>query len=97
MIIERDKGKFEYLGEKEIAKGAPRLPSAFATDGLLTDNRGDFPFGGHRLSSLYRICYVEASPLTNGYFSASFSQKYSPGVRGWKTPAGRHHTRAQTE
>ena len=69
--------KDEYLGEKEIAKDAPRPPSAFATDRLLTDNRGDFPFGGHRLSSLYRKTEGVASSLTNRYFSASFSLKYS--------------------
>ena len=69
--------KDEYLGEKEIANSAPRLPSAFATDWLFTDNRGDFPFGGHRLSSLYRNTKVAPSELTNRYFSASFSLKYS--------------------
>ena len=82
--------KDEYLGEKEIAKGAPRLPGVFKTDRLLTDNRGDFPFGGHRLSSLYRRTETAASTLTKRYFSASFSLKYSnsaftgvtaPGVR----------------
>ena len=69
--------KDEYLGEKEIAKGAPRLPGVFTADWLLTDNRGDFPFGGHRLSSLYRTFNSASSPLTNRYFSASFSLKYS--------------------
>ena len=82
--------KDEYLGEKEIAKGAPRLPGVFTADRLLTDNRGDFPFGGHRLSSLYRTLHSAESLLTNRYFSASFSLKYSnsaftgvtaPGVR----------------
>ena len=69
--------KGEYLGEKEIAKGAPRLPGVFTTDWLLTDNRGDFPFGGHRLSSLYRSFENGALSLTKRYFSASFSLKYS--------------------
>ena len=69
--------KNEYLDEKEIAKGAPRLPSVFATDWLFTDNRGGFSFGGHRLSSLYRRTETVASALTNRYFSASFSLKYS--------------------
>lgn len=69
--------KDEYLSEKEIAKGAPRLPGVFTADRLLTDNRGDFPFGGHRLSSLYRKTETAASTLTKRYFSASFSLKYS--------------------
>lgn len=69
--------KDEYLGEKEIARGAPRLPSVFTTDWLLTNNRGDFPFGGHRLSSLYRKIETVAASLTDRYFSASFSLKYS--------------------
>ncbi len=69
--------KDEYLGEKEIAKGAPRLPGVFTTERLLTDNRGDFQFGGHRLSSLYRKTETAALSLTNCYFSASFSFKYS--------------------
>ena len=77
MIRHREGLKGEYLGEKEIAKDAPRPPSAFATDRLFTDNRGDFPFGGHRLSSLYRKTDYAASSLTNRYFSASFSLKYS--------------------
>lgn len=69
--------KDEYFGEKEIAKGAPRLSSVFTTERLLTDNRGDFPFGGHRLSSLYRKTKTAAPALTKRYFSASFSLKYS--------------------
>ena len=82
--------KDEYLGEKEIANGAPRLPGVLTTERLLTDNRGDFPFGGHRLSSLYRTLNSAASTLTKRYLSASFSLKYSnsaftgvtaPGVR----------------
>ena len=77
MIHAVDGLKDEYLGEKEIANGAPRPPSAFATDWLLTDNRGDFPFGGHRLSSLYRNTKVAPSELTNRYFSAFSSLKYS--------------------
>ena len=82
--------KDEYLGEKEIAKGAPRLPGVFTTERLLTDNRGDFPFGGHRLSSLYRTFENATLNLMNRYFAISFSLKYSnstfagvtaPGVR----------------
>ena len=69
--------KDEYLGEKEIAKDAPRPPSGFTADRFFTDCRGDFPFGGHRLSSLYRKIKFAASKLTNRYFSASFSLKYS--------------------
>ena len=69
--------KDEYLGEKEIVKGAPRLPGAFTTAGLLTDNQGDFPFGGHRLSSLYRIFQNAGLTLTKRYPAASFSPKYS--------------------
>ena len=69
--------KNEYLDEKETSSGAPRLPGVFKTDRLLTDNRGDFPFGGHRLSSLYRRTETAASTLTKRYFSASFSPKYS--------------------
>jgi hypothetical protein len=77
MIRALDSWKDEYLGEKEIAKGAPRLPGVFTADRLFTDNRGDFPFGGHRLSSLYRNFMSGALTLTPRYFSASFSLKYS--------------------
>ena len=81
MIRAVDGLKDEYLGEEKAAlqslENAPRLPSAFATDWLFIDNRGDFPFGGHRLSSLYRNTKVAPSELTNRYFSASFSLKYS--------------------
>ena len=77
MIMAQDRAKGEYLSEKEIAKGAPRLTSAFTTDWLLTDNRGDFPFGGHRLSSLYRTFHDASSALIKRYFAASFSPKYS--------------------
>jgi hypothetical protein len=96
----------EYLGEKDATSGAPRLPSAFATERLLTDNRGGFPFGGHRLSSLYRTSEPATLTLTPRYFSASFSHKYSPGAAswsplvqeqmaaGWKTPVVQHHKRA---
>ena len=80
--------KNEYLDEKEIAKGAPRLPSAFATDWLFTDNRGDFPFGGHRLSSLYRNSMDAASALIKRYFSASFSLKYSNSTHQRATTPG---------
>ena len=80
--------KDEYLGEKEIAKDAPRPPSAFATDRLLTDNRGDFPFGGHRLSSLYRKIDVQVLKLTNRYFAASFSLKYSNSIHHRVTTLG---------
>ncbi len=69
--------KDEYLGEEKAAKNAPRLPSAFATDWLFTDNRGDFSLGGHRLSSLYRIFKSGALTLTPRYFSAFSSPKYS--------------------
>ena len=69
--------KDEYLDEKEIAEGAPRLPGVFTTDRLFTDNRGDFPFGGHRLSSLYRTFHDAASALIKRYFAAFFSPKYS--------------------
>jgi hypothetical protein len=87
MINRLDGSKNEYLGEKEIAKGAPRLPGVFTTERLLTDNRGDFPFGGHRLSSLYRIFENAALPLTERYFSASFSLKYSNStLQGVTTP-----------
>ena len=67
----------EYLSEKEIAKGAPRLLGVFTADRLLTDNRGDFPFGGHRLSSLYRTFENATLNLMNRYFAISFSLKYS--------------------
>ena len=80
--------KDEYLGEKEIAKGAPRLPGVFKTDRLLTDNRGDFPFGGHRLSSLYRNSMDAASALIKRYFSASFSLKYSNSTHQRATTPG---------
>ena len=73
--------KGEYLGEEKAAvwslENAPRLPSAFATDWLFADNRSDFSLGGHRLSSLYRILNSAASTLTNHYFSAFSSLKYS--------------------
>lgn len=77
MIRESRVVKDEYLGEKEATRGAPRLPSVTTSERLLTDNRGDFPFGGHRLSSLYRRTETAASTFTKRYFSASFSLKYS--------------------
>lgn len=86
----------EYLREEKAAgfvqKNAPRLTGAFATDRLLTDNRGDFSLGGHRLSSLYRRGHVVVYWLSNGYFSAFSSLKYSnstlrgvtaPEMRAW--------------
>ena len=73
--------KDEYLGEEKAAarslENALRLPSVFTSDRLLTDNRSDFSLGGHRLSSLYRILNSAASTLTNHYFSAFSSHKYS--------------------
>jgi hypothetical protein len=69
--------KGEYLGEEKAGKDAPRLPSAYATDWLFTDNRSDFSLGGHRLSSLYRKSKAAASVLTNRYFSAFSSLNYS--------------------
>lgn len=81
----------EYLGKEEmraiLLKGAPRSPSACASAWLLTDDRGDFSFDGHRLSSLYRTTRHAALTLMDRYFSASSLIKYSPGARGWKTPA----------
>jgi hypothetical protein len=94
MIVGPERQEDEYLGEKDATRGAPRLPSAFATERLLTGNRGGFPFGGHRLSSLYRTSKTALSTLMKHYFPASFSHKYSPGVRGWTTPVVLHHTRA---
>lgn len=91
--------KGEYLGKEkatmDLFKDAPRLPSAHATDRIFTDNRGDFSLDGHRLSSLYRKSETAFSVLTNRYFSAFSLQKYSPGVRGWKTPAALDQTKAQ--
>ena len=73
--------KDEYLDEEKAVerglKDAPRLPSAFATDWLLTDNRSDFSLGGHRLSSLYRAFVYALSSLTKRYFAAFSSLKYS--------------------
>ena len=88
MIRDHDRLKDEYLDEKEIAKDAPRPPSAFATDRLFTDNRGDFPFGGHRLSSLYRNSMDAALALIKRYFSASFSLKYSNSTHQRATTPG---------
>ena len=88
MIQVRSGLKDEYLDEKEIAKAAPRLPGIFMTDRLLTDSRGDFPFGGHRLSSLYRTFEHAQVSLTNCYFSASFSLKYSNSTDAGVTAPG---------
>ncbi|MGB8815475.1 MAG: hypothetical protein WCC57_20045, partial [Paracoccaceae bacterium] len=62
-------------------------PSACATDWLLTDDRGGFSLDGHRLSSLYRGFSFTVLTLMGRYFSAFSLKKYSPGARGWKTPA----------
>ncbi len=83
--------KGEYLGEEKAAawslENAPRLPSAFATDWLFADNRSDFSLGGHRLSSLYRRSDAALSTLTNRYFSAFSSLKYSNSTfHGAQTP-----------
>ena len=40
-------------------------------------DRGDFTFGGHRLSSLYRAFTLAFSDLTKRYFAISSLQKYS--------------------
>ena len=81
MIHAVDRLKDEYLGEEKAAvqslENAPRLPSAFAADRLLTDTRGDFSLGGHRLSSLYRAFEFATASLTIRYFSAFSSLKYS--------------------
>jgi hypothetical protein len=80
--------KGEYLGEEKAGKDAPRLPSAFATDRLFTNNRSDFSLGGHRLSSLYRKTKIAASPLTKRYFSAFSSLKYSNSTQAGVTTPG---------
>ena len=77
MILARDRVKGEYFSEEKAERNAPRLPSAFASDRLLTDNRGDFSLGGHRLSSLYRTSEIAPSALIKRYFSAFSSPKYS--------------------
>lgn len=69
-------GRNEYLGKKETI-GAPRSPRAFASDRLLTDDRGSFSFDGHRLSSLYRGPGLPSAGLAQHYLSASFLQKNS--------------------
>ncbi len=81
----------EYLGEEKADArslgNALRLPSAFATDRLFTDNRSDFSLGGHRLSSLYRNSDAALTALTNRYFTAFSSQKYSTSThRGVMAP-----------
>ena len=88
MIRQCEGLKDEYLDEKEIEKGAPRPPSVFTTDRFFTNNRGDFPFGGHRLSSLYRKIDVQVLKLTNRYFAASFSLKYSKSIHHRVTTLG---------
>ena len=92
MIAAQQGLKDEYLGEEKAAarclKNAPRLPSAFATDRLLTDNRGDFSLGGHRLSSLYRKSEDDVLALTNRYFSAFSSLKYSNSTHQGVTAPG---------
>ena len=84
-------GRNEYLGKEETGarrgRGAPRSSSVTRSSGSCTVDRGGFSFGGHRLSSLYRKTDPGAPGLILGYPAASSLEKYSPGVRGWKTPA----------
>ncbi len=74
MSVVRDEEKDEYLGKENACLhnvlGAPRLPSACATERLLTGNRGGFSLDDHRLSSLYRVPETLVNQLTNRYFSA---------------------------
>ncbi|WP_425091167.1 hypothetical protein [Tropicimonas sp. S265A] len=63
-------GRHEYFDKEEV-KGAP-LPIRLWLDG----RRGDFSFGGHRLSSLYRMLKVHVLRLTAAFFASSL-QKYS--------------------
>ena len=88
MIIGLRRLKDEYLGEEKAARDAPRLPIAFADDWLFTDNRSDFSLGGHRLSSLYRSFRRDALTLTNRYFSAFSSLKYSNSTDAGVTTPG---------
>lgn len=67
----------EYFYKEKAQTGAPRLPGAFATDRLVTDNRGGFSFDGHRLSSLYRAATLLVYWLTARYVSAFSLPKYS--------------------
>lgn len=74
MSAESGQKEDEYLGKENACLhhvlGAPRLPSACATERLLTGNRGGFSLDGHRLSSLYRVPETLVNQLPNRYFSA---------------------------
>ncbi len=76
MTAQEWRGQNEYFYKEE--EHTPQPGSA---------NRGDFSFGGHRLSSLYRNIGSFMASLTIAYCAPSSLPKYSPGVRGWKTPA----------
>jgi hypothetical protein len=83
----------EYLGEEKALmslENAPRLPGAFATDRLVTDHRGDFSLGGHRLSSLYRRGHDLVYWLNNRYVPAFSSPKYSNSTEAGVTAPGNY-------
>jgi len=76
----------EYLAE-EKAQGAPRSRGHYNPRESFTRGRGGFSFGGHRDSSLYRGPILADAGLIGRLADAFSLHKYSPGVRGWKTPA----------
>jgi hypothetical protein len=56
----------EYLGKDE-AQSAPRSGSRSSPCESFTQDRGDFTFGGHRLSSLYRDISLDQTGLKHRY------------------------------
>ncbi len=85
--------KAEYLGKNEVQRqawDAPRSGSRSSACESFTQDRGDFTFDGHRLSSLYRTSVVDVSELTRRYPTTSFLQKYSnPAVQMIPSREGR--------
>jgi len=73
-------GQIEYLSKDE-AQGAPRTGDRSNPCESFTHVRGDFTFGGHRLSSLYREYAYRATRLTTRYRCFSSLYKYSTPAR----------------
>lgn len=67
----------EYLCKEEARNGAHRRPDDRMVRVPMADRRGDFSFGGHWLSSLYRRDELEMPWLRARYFLASSLRKYS--------------------
>ncbi len=63
----------EYLCKEKAQVGRAPAIQRHTLIRILSDGWGDFSFGGHRLSSLYRTDRVAPLTLTDSYLAACFS------------------------